>query len=84
MPDHQLPASIALVVAAAMSATVKLATSTQGGRIKLDGPEGEQEHDPFDVTTPEDVTPGEPIDGPQFWSRVRFSTARPWTRFFFI
>ena len=72
MPDYQLPASIALVVAAATSATVNLAASKQEGKIKLQGPEGEQEHDPFNVTTPEDVAPGEPIDGPQFWSRVWF------------
>jgi hypothetical protein len=70
MPDYQLPASIALAATAAISATVNLATSKQEGKIKLKGPDGEQEHDPFSVTTPEDVAPGEPIDGPQFWSRV--------------
>ena len=70
MPDYQLPSSIALVVAAATSATVNLTTSKQEGKIKLEGPEGDQEHDPFNVTTPEDVAPGEAIDGPQFWSRV--------------
>lgn len=70
MPDHQLPASIALAVAATISASVNFATAKQEGKIKLDGPEGEQEYDPFNVTTPEDVAPGEPIDGPQFWSRV--------------
>jgi len=70
MPDYQLPASIALAAVAAISAAVNLATSKRRGNIKLEGPEGEQEYDPFDVTTPEDVAPGEPIDGPQFWSRV--------------
>ena len=70
MLDYQLTASIILAVSAAISATVNLATSKPEGRVKLDGPEGEQEYDPFDVTTPEDVAPGEPIDGPQFWSRV--------------
>ena len=77
MPDYHLPVSIALAVAAATSATVNFATSPQEGKIKLDGPEGEQEHDPFDVTTPEDVAPGEPIDGSQFWSRVRTTTLQP-------
>jgi len=70
MPDYQLPASIALAVFAAISATVNLAAFRREGNIKLDGPEGEQEYDPFNVTTPEDVAPGKPIDGPQFWSRV--------------
>lgn len=70
MPDYQLPASVALAAAAAISATVNFATSKQEGKIKLKGPEDEQEYDPFSVTTPEDVAPGEPIDGPQFWSRV--------------
>ena len=70
MPDYQLPASMALAVAAAISAAVNLATTKREGKIKLEGPEGEQEYDPFNVTTPEDVAPGEPIDGPQFWSRV--------------
>ena len=70
MPDYQLPASIAVAVAAAISATVNLTTSDQAGNIKLEGPEGEQEHDPFNVTTPEDIAPGEPIDGPRFWFRV--------------
>ena len=70
MPDYRLPASIALAAATAISATVNLAAARQDGKIKLQGPEGEQEYDPFDVTTPEDVAPGEPIDGPRFWSRV--------------
>jgi len=70
MPDYRLPASIALAAAATISASVNFATAKQEGKIKLDGPEGEQEYDPFNVTTPEDVAPGEPIDGPHFWSRV--------------
>ena len=73
MPDYQLPASALVAVAAAISAIVTLATPKPEGNIKLYGPEGEQEHDPFDVTTPEDVAQGEPIDGPRFWSRVRIS-----------
>ena len=72
MPDYQFSASVALATAAAISATVNLSASKQNGNIKLEGPEGELEYDPFDVTTPEDVAPGEPIDGPQFWSRVRW------------
>ena len=71
MPDYLFSASIALATAAAISATVNLSASKQKGKIKLEGPEGERQYDPFDVTTPEDVAPGEPIDGPQFWSRVR-------------
>lgn len=71
MPEYQLPAAIALAAATAISASVNLATAKQEGKIKLEGPEAEQqEHDPFNVTTSEDVAPGEPIDGPQFWSRV--------------
>ena len=68
--DYQLPASIALAATAVISAAVNLVTPKQEGKLRLEGPEGEQEHDPFNVTTPEDVAPGEPIDGPQFWSRV--------------
>lgn len=74
MPDYQLPASAALAATAAISATVNLLTSRKEGKIKLKGPEGEREYDPFNVTTPEDVAPGEPIDGPQFWSQVRTRT----------
>lgn len=70
MPDYRLLASVLLAVAAAISAMVNLTTSGQEGKIKLNGPEYEQEYDPFNVTTPEDVSPGEPIDGPKFWSRV--------------
>lgn len=77
MPDYQLPASVALAAVAAISALFNLANSKQEGNIKLKGPEGEQEHDPFDVTTPEDVAPGEPIDGPQFWSWVCTRTPLP-------
>ena len=84
MPDYQLPASIALAAAAAISATVNLATSKREGNIKLEGAEGEQEYDPFNVTTPEDVAPGEPIDGPQFWSRVCTSIPHSRRRVFFI
>lgn len=70
MPDYQLPASIALAATAVISAAVNFATAKQEGKIRLEGPEGEQEHDPFNVTTSEDIAPGEPIDGPQFWSKV--------------
>lgn len=70
MPDYQLTASAALAATAAISATVNIFTPKQEGKIKLQGPEDEQERDPFNVTTPEDVAPGEPIAGPQFWSQV--------------
>lgn len=84
MPDYRLPASIALAAAAAISATVNLVAARQDGKIKLQGPEGEQEYDPFNVTTPEDVAPGEPIDGPRFWSRVCIERSpRPSHRFHF-
>ena len=62
MPDYQLPASIALAVAAAISAVVNLATSKQEGKVRLEGPECEQEYDPFNVTTPEDVAPGVSVE----------------------
>jgi hypothetical protein len=70
MPDYRLPASIVLTVATSISAAVNLFTSKKEGKIKLEGSECEQDYDPFDVTTPEDVAPGEPIDGPRFWARV--------------
>lgn len=71
MFDYQFPASILLAASATISATVNLSTSRKGGGIKLEELECDREDDPFDVTTPEDISPGEPIDSPRFWSRVR-------------
>ncbi len=73
MPQYQLLVSVVLVATALCSASLLfLARPSPEGKIKL--PEFIQDgalQDPFDVTKPEDVIDGEPIDEADFWARVR-------------
>lgn len=69
----QLPVAIALLVSATLSFAFLL-KSKKDGKLQLpihadedDRPVG---HDSFDITKPEDVVDGYPIDEEGFWSGV--------------
>jgi hypothetical protein len=72
MPAHQLPVAITQFVLAAGSFLVLIFSRPTEGKIQLrEGDDIEIPHDPFDVTTPEDIVDGEPIGAVLFWKRVR-------------
>ncbi|PPR02009.1 hypothetical protein CVT24_011132 [Panaeolus cyanescens] len=75
MPLYQVPTAAALVALAGVSFGIQYLQKDKGGKIKLPTHHDEYEerplHDPFDVSTPEDVTNGYPIDEEAFWLRVR-------------
>ena len=72
MPHFQLLISIALVVSVVISVLVFYLTRTKEGKIQLPTAVADElnERDVFDVTRPEDVTDGYPIDEESFWIRV--------------
>ena len=73
MPQYQLPVAAALGACALFSAALLiLSKPVNDGKVKL--PEILQDstsQDPFNVTKPEDIIEGEPVDEAKFWSRVR-------------
>ncbi|KDQ53279.1 hypothetical protein JAAARDRAFT_72568 [Jaapia argillacea MUCL 33604] len=75
MPRYQLAIAIALAAAALVSLTVFWFYPPQPeGKIQLPIYTDEDrsgEPDPFDVTKPEDVVDGHPIEEQAFWNRVR-------------
>ena len=74
MPRFQLPVVVVLVVAASFSLSVFYFTQPSKGKIKLPihTEDDDEPHlpDPFDVTKPEDLIDGYPIDEQAFWVRV--------------
>lgn len=78
MPQFQLEVAIILAVSAACSLVIFYLTREKGGQIKLPihGPlQGDAEYDetkpdPFNVTQPEDLIDGDPIDANKFWAKV--------------
>ena len=70
MPRFQLPIAIALVVSAVISLLTFYLTRAKDGKIQLPVVDEQNEHDAFDVTRPEDLTDGYPIDAENFWIRV--------------
>ena len=74
MPSFQLPVAVALATSAILSLAVRRLSASKRGKIALpvtsDGPL-EPQHDPFDVTSPEDIIDGEPVDETSFWQNVR-------------
>lgn len=74
MPSYQLPVAVALATSALLSLVVRGLSASRRGKIALpvtaDSPL-EPQHDPFDVTSPEDVIDGEPVDESSFWLNVR-------------
>ncbi|KAH7910130.1 hypothetical protein BJ138DRAFT_1127138 [Hygrophoropsis aurantiaca] len=74
MPAFQLPVTVALAAVAVGSFLTLLLTRPKDGKIKLPThPESELEvnHDPFDLTTTDDVIDGYPIDEDAFWIKAR-------------
>jgi hypothetical protein len=74
MPLFQLPVAVALATSALLSLAVRGLFASKQGKIALpvtsDGAL-EPQHDPFDVTSPEDIVDGEPVDETSFWLNVR-------------
>ena len=72
MPQYQLPVAVALGACALISAGLfVLAKPVDDGKVQL--PEilrDSTSADPFDVTKPEDIIDGEPVDEKRFWARV--------------
>ncbi|KIJ58252.1 hypothetical protein HYDPIDRAFT_44556 [Hydnomerulius pinastri MD-312] len=74
MPEYQLPLAAVLAVIGVGSLVVLYLTRSQEGKIQLPthGEDGESlVRDPFDVTRPEDVVDGFPINEEEFWNNVR-------------
>lgn len=75
MPQYQLEVAVALAVSALCSLSVFLLSRPTEGKISLPKEaEEELEKDPFDVTKPEDFVDGTPVNGEQFWQKVRRTT----------
>jgi hypothetical protein len=72
MPRFQLPIATALAAGVVISLLTFYLTRTKEGQIQLPTTVADEqdEHDAFDVTRPEDVTDGYPIDADSFWIRV--------------
>lgn len=81
MPRFEFEISIALVVCVAASCIILWFTREKEGKVALptnigDEPVGDGfigGGDPFDVTRPEDIVDGLPIDEDEFWRRVSSS-----------
>ncbi|KAH9478408.1 ABC transporter 7 [Psilocybe cubensis] len=79
MLPYQLPIAIVLAVSTAASLIVFFLSRTQEGKIKLSNDDAADneiyQHDAFDVTRPEDILDGFPIEEEQFWRRMRLRKA---------
>lgn len=80
MPLFQLPIAVTLASCALLSLVVRCLSASKWGKIALSvtlsDPLEPPQRDPFDVTSPEDIIDGEPIDETSFWLNVR-SLIRP-------
>jgi hypothetical protein len=75
MPRFELAVAIVLVGGALCSAAVFAFSNQKESGIRLPVYVGEDgEKDPFDVTTPEDVVDGFPVDEARFWARVHLAS----------
>ena len=75
----QLPVAVTLASSALLSQAVRALSASKRGKIALPvtlNDPLEPQHDPFDVTSPEDIVDGEPVDETSFWLNVR-SLIRP-------
>ncbi|KAF8888549.1 multidrug resistance-associated ABC transporter [Infundibulicybe gibba] len=78
MPRYQLPIAIALVGLSIGSLITFYFTQPNHGKIRLPlhlddtASESLPATDPFDVTTPEDIIDGYPIEAEKFWARMRW------------
>ncbi|KAF7795628.1 hypothetical protein EIP86_006793 [Pleurotus ostreatoroseus] len=72
MPLFQVQVAIVLVACEVFSALLLIAVKPDEGKVKLPQVvEDESLQDPFDVTKPEDIVDGEPVDEDKFWARMR-------------
>ena len=74
MPLFQLPVAVTLASTALLSLAVRSYSASKWGEIALPvtlNDPLELRNDPFDVTSPEDIIDGEPIDETSFWLNVR-------------
>jgi hypothetical protein len=74
MPSLQLPVAVTLASCALLSLAVRGLSASKRGKIVLPvtlNDPLEPERDPFDVTSPEDIIDGEPVDEASFWLHVR-------------
>ncbi|KAF9484310.1 multidrug resistance-associated ABC transporter [Pholiota conissans] len=79
MPEFQLPIAGVLVASTLGSSLVFYLTRSTEGKVQLPtGPiqvevgDEVQIHDAFDITKPEDIVDGYPIDEDKFWLRMRW------------
>ena len=74
MQSFQLPVAVTLASCAFLSLAFRGLSASRRGKIALpltsESPL-EPRHDPFDVTSPEDITDGEPVNEASFWANVR-------------
>ena len=81
MPAYQLHVAVALGVVLLVSATTYALSGARTHEkqnalaVLVEGEEG-LSRDPFDVTEPEDLVDGQPVDEEQFWNRVRSLSSR--------
>ncbi|KAJ7635025.1 multidrug resistance-associated ABC transporter [Roridomyces roridus] len=73
MPLYQLEIAVALAVSAVGSSVFLYLNRPTEGKIQLPlhTEDNDLQVDPFDVTKPEDITDGYPIDGEAFWAKTR-------------
>ena len=71
--NFQLPVAVTLAGTGLLSLAFRGLSASERGKIALpitlDAPL-ESRPDPFDVTSPEDIIDGEPIDEASFWANV--------------
>ncbi|KAH9169799.1 ATP-binding cassette transporter [Lactarius sanguifluus] len=76
--DFQLPVAVTLAGTGLLSIVFRGLSASERGKIALpitlDSPL-ESQHDPFDVTSPEDIIDGEPIDEASFWANTKLRGA---------
>jgi hypothetical protein len=74
MPPFQLPVAVTLASSALLSLAVRALSASKWRKIALPitlNDPLEPRRDPFDVTSPEDIIDGEPINETSFWLNVR-------------
>ncbi|KAJ7485641.1 multidrug resistance-associated ABC transporter [Mycena latifolia] len=72
MPLYQLEIAVALAISASFSGGFLFLNRPVEGKIQLPlHADANTYEDPFDVTKPEDVIDGYPIDGDAFWLKIR-------------
>ena len=74
MPLFQLPVAVTIASSALLSLAVRSLSASKRGKIALPvtlNDPLEPRRDPFDVTSPEDIVDGEPVDETSFWLNVR-------------